>query len=67
MGAEAIKRWIEAGKVLAQDASAQVPCPVCQSAILQVTDVVNESNSSELERHMKCTSCGAYNSLRLTM
>lgn len=65
MSLEITKRWIEAGKVLAQDANAQVLCPVCQAETLKVTDVRNESNPTELERHMKCSACGVYNSLRL--
>lgn len=65
MSSEVIKRWIEAGKVLAQDANAQVPCPVCQSEMLKVSDVINESSPTELERHMICSACGAHNSLRL--
>ena len=65
MNSEVTKRWIEAGKVLAQDANAKVLCPVCQAETLKITDVRNESNPIELERHMSCTACGASNSLRL--
>lgn len=65
MTSEAAMRWIEAGKVLAQDASAKVLCPVCQAVVLEITDVRNESNPIELERHMICKACGARNSLRL--
>lgn len=65
MSIEITKRWIEAGKVLAQDANAQVLCPVCQADTLKVADVRSEINPTELERHMKCSACGAHNSLRL--
>jgi C4-type Zn-finger protein len=65
MSAEVVKRWIEAGKILAQDVTAQVPCPVCQSEMLQISDVVNEANPAEVERHMICRACRARNSLRL--
>jgi Fe-S cluster assembly scaffold protein SufB len=63
MGNEIINRWIEAGKIIATDPGAKVLCPVCQKVFLQVTDVRNEKNLSELERHMICEECGAYNSL----
>ena len=65
MSLEVTKRWIEAGKILAKDANAKVPCPVCQAETLDVTDVRNEENPAELERHMLCKACGATNSLRL--
>lgn len=66
MTSDITKRWIEAGKILAQDASAvNVLCPVCQAVALEVTDVRNELNPVELERHMVCKACGAQNSLRL--
>ncbi len=65
MSAEIVKRWIDAGKILSNDSNAEVLCPVCQSATLQVKDVRFEINSPMLERHMTCPSCGAYNALRL--
>lgn len=58
-------RWIEAGKIIAVNSESKVLCPVCQKSFLQVIDVRNEKNSSELERHMICKECGAYNALRL--
>jgi len=65
MNSEVIKRWIDAGKILAEDPSTEVDCPVCQSSKLKIADVRNEANPVELERHMICESCGASNSLRL--
>lgn len=65
MNSEVTKRWIEAGKVLAQDPSIPVLCPVCQAETLKITDERNEANPSELERQMNCSACGAHNSLRL--
>lgn len=58
-------RWIEAGKLVAVNPESKVICPVCEKAFLQMTDVRNEKYFSELERHMVCNECGAYNALRL--
>lgn len=65
MSNEITNRWIEAGKNIAIDPNAKVLCPVCQKVFLQVTDVRNSTNTSEVERHMVCNECGAYNALRL--
>jgi DNA-directed RNA polymerase subunit RPC12/RpoP len=65
MTSEITSRWIAAGKILSEDAAARVLCPVCQSRILEISDVHNESKPEELERHMSCSACGARNSLRL--
>jgi len=58
-------RWIEAGKLLALDSQAQVPCPRCQEADLTVTDVSLPNDPQLIERHMSCPRCGAYNAIRL--
>lgn len=65
MNSEVTKRWIEAGKMLAENPNFQVLCPVCQKGILEIKDVTNKSNPNELERYMTCHVCGAQNSLRL--
>jgi hypothetical protein len=62
---EESKRWIEAGEILAGNASAQVICPRCHQAILNVKDVAPASDSTLVERHLSCPKCGAYNALRL--
>ncbi len=58
-------KWIQAGKVLAQDSSKLVLCPQCEHTTLEVTDVINEVNPTEFERLMSCPICGAKNILRL--
>lgn len=55
-------RWIEAGKTLAVDPSAQVMCPVCGKGYLVVTDVPWK-DGLHLDRHMQCPDCGARNVL----
>jgi Zn finger protein HypA/HybF involved in hydrogenase expression len=65
MTSETLKRWIEAGKLIALDGNADATCPVCQSSRLQVRDEFFEGNRSLRERHMTCPSCGARNSLLL--
>ena len=65
MNSNVAKRWIEAGKVLAVDATAIVSCPVCGQSHLHVEDVRGKEDSSVIERIMRCPSCGAMNTLRL--
>ena len=63
MGNEITNKWIEAGIAIAIDSDANVLCPVCQKAFLQIIDVRDEKKFFELERHMICKECGAYNAL----
>jgi len=56
------RRWIEAGKILAVDASAQVKCPVCEEDYLVVTDV-RWKDGVHVDRHMQCPNCRARNVL----
>ena len=57
--------WIEAGKLLADDPSALVSCPVCAKDHLNVIDNRSDENPNVVEREMSCSSCGARNYLRL--
>lgn len=59
------RRWIEAAKILALDAGAQVSCPVCGDGVLAVTDIDYELDVVMIERHLICPVCGASNSLRI--
>lgn len=59
------QKWIEAGKIIAQNPNAKVLCPECGKNNLEVQDIRNENNSSELERIMECPVCKARNILRL--
>jgi hypothetical protein len=59
----ATKRWIEASKILAVDPSASVPCPEREDGTLTVRDEIFESDSTRMERHLVCDTCGARNSL----
>ncbi|WP_445656603.1 hypothetical protein [Achromobacter sp. NCFB-sbj8-Ac1-l] len=65
MNKEMVKRWVEAGIILAKDPTAEVDCPVCQMAMLLVKDVQRNTGSSEFERLMICPLCGAGNVLRM--
>lgn len=67
MNSEIVKRWIEAAKILGVDPNKKVLCPVCQQNFLKVLDVKNEVNPLEIERHMSCEACGAYNALRMNL
>jgi hypothetical protein len=57
--------WIEAGKLLANDPACLVRCPVCDKEYLQVKDIRSAENPSIVEREIRCSSCGAYNYLRM--
>lgn len=57
------RRWIEAGKVLANDPRAKVLCPENGDGYLEVTDHFAASDPPVLERHMRCPVCGAFNIL----
>lgn len=65
MKKEVVKRWVEAGIILAKDPKADVDCPVCRTATLLVTDVRGDAGAAEFERLMICPSCGAGNALRM--
>jgi len=56
------RRWIEAAKVLADDAQAFVACPACAGDHLLVIDVPIPSRDA-LERHMTCPRCKATNGM----
>ncbi len=60
------RRWIEAGKILAEDPDASVMCPENLCAPLDVIDSPHPAGLAELERHMRCPKCGAYNAMLLT-
>jgi predicted RNA-binding Zn-ribbon protein involved in translation (DUF1610 family) len=57
-------RWIAAGKILATDPAAPVPCPVCGDENLAVEDIPIEG-SEKFERIMRCPNCGSRNILLL--
>ena len=55
------EKWIEAGKILAADPDANVVCPRCGAAHLEVQDA--PAGPAKIERHLICPSCGAYNAI----
>jgi len=59
------QKWIEAGKLIAENPDAKILCPECKRDNLEVKDIKNEDNIAELERIMYCPKCGAGNILRL--
>ena len=59
------QRWIEAGKLIAENSDTKILCPECEQKNLEVQDIRNEYNPSEFERIMYCSNCGARNILRL--
>jgi hypothetical protein len=63
--AELWRRWAEAGKRMAIDSSAAVPCPVCGQANLVATDIPIEG-SEKFERILSCPRCRARNVLLMT-
>lgn len=67
MNSKIAKRWIETAKILGVDSTANVLCPICQQGFLKVQDVENNTNPLEIEKHMYCDICGAYNALRMNL
>ena len=59
------QRWIEAAKVLSDDATALVRCPRCLEGPLLVRDIRNKLDPELLERVLTCSACGAMNALRM--
>lgn len=58
-------KWIEAGKLISNDANARVECPRCGRAILEVHDVPVDADPAAFERYMTCHACGGRNVLRM--
>ncbi|SIT05807.1 hypothetical protein SAMN05421788_103212 [Filimonas lacunae] len=57
---EVTKKWIQAGKVLGEDADAKVNCPDCEKGILTVTDVVI-GFAGKTDRILCCPCCSKEN------
>jgi Zn finger protein HypA/HybF involved in hydrogenase expression len=54
------EKWIEAGKILASDATYEVVCPECDKETLKVEDIHNDQNPVEIiERMIYCPLCEA--------
>ncbi len=56
-------KWLEAGKLLAVNASGVVRCPERDDGVLRVRDVVCEADPTMMERYLVCETCGARNVL----
>lgn len=59
------KRWLELAKQLAEDPAAELACPRCGREPLQVIDT--PIGESQIERHLMCTFCNAYNAVRMPL
>lgn len=55
-------KWLEAGKALAADPGASIPCPSCGKNNLEVKD---SRAGNIVERWISCPSCRAFNTIRL--
>jgi len=58
------RKWIEAGTILAKDASAIVRCTERDDGILRVHDEIAKDGKM-MERYLLCETCGARNILRM--
>jgi hypothetical protein len=58
-------RWIEAGKILGANPNAKVRCPENNDDFLATQDSSPAENPTHIERHMRCSKCGAYNAVLL--
>lgn len=57
------ERWVEAAKILGADPTAKVRCPRHDDDFLEVIDVPLPGRPGRVERHLRCPTCGAYNSI----
>lgn len=62
---EESQRWLKAGSLISRDPKSIVKCPKCQKVNLDVEDIRADSNPELIERYMRCSSCGAWNVLRI--
>ncbi|MFO0588692.1 MAG: hypothetical protein U0441_14175 [Polyangiaceae bacterium] len=63
MISQSAKKWIEAGKILAQDPTSEVRCPERDDGVLRVQDVPIAGEPKRMERYLVCDTCGARNIL----
>ena len=63
MISEKAKKWVEAGNILARDATKIVRCPERDDGVLLVMDVPVAEGSKRMERYLVCETCGARNIL----
>jgi hypothetical protein len=59
------QKWIEAGKIIADNPNASIKCPECEQDDLVIQDIQNDYETFEIERIIYCKNCGARNILRL--
>ena len=59
------KKWVEAGKILAEDPSRVVRCPERDDDVLTVHDEVFLDDPTMMERYMTCKKCDARNVIRM--
>ena len=57
--------WTDAGIILARNPTKEVECPNCSAANIEVS-VHYVAGLTTFERILRCPSCGAVNTLRMT-
>ncbi len=57
--------WVQAAVILAKDPTVKVICPESSDDFLEVLDIASPTDASLIERHMRCPTCGAHNSMRM--
>jgi transposase-like protein len=65
MNFEQREKWLEAARQLAVEPTKNINCPECGKSNLMVKDVRRKLGEEDVERHMHCPLCNAYNALRL--
>ncbi len=56
------KKWVEIATSNTESPKENLVCPVCSEKTLSIWD---ELSGDMIERHLKCSNCGAYNSMRI--
>jgi len=54
-------RWLEAARLLGEDPSQVVVCPVCLTGTLNVIDAVYADDATRMDRQLVCNKCNATN------
>ncbi len=65
MISEISKKWIEAGRILAENPEEKVKCPECGQNDLIVNELISKLEPGKKERMVYCPTCGAKNYIRL--
>jgi hypothetical protein len=62
MSNQNLRKWLDAAKILGEDANRKVLCPNCNVGYLYVKDVIWK-DGKKCDRYIICPNCNAYNTI----